>query len=70
VIPSRSDLRAGDLVFFRSDAGVIHHVGVYSGDGEMIHSPRTGSTVEVTSIYSEPYFSEFAGGRRYATAVS
>jgi cell wall-associated NlpC family hydrolase len=69
-VPSRSDLRAGDLVFFRSDAGVIHHVGVYAGDGEMIHSPRTGSTVEVTSIDSEPYLSEFAGARRYATAGS
>lgn len=69
VIVSRSDLRSGDLVFFRNSAGVIHHVGIYSGDGEMIHSPRTGEVVKVTSIYSEPYFSEFAGGRRFATAA-
>jgi gamma-D-glutamyl-L-lysine dipeptidyl-peptidase len=64
-IASRGALRPGDLVFFRNGAGSIHHVGMYVGDGKMIHAPRTGSAVMTTSIFAEPYFSEFAGGRRY-----
>jgi cell wall-associated NlpC family hydrolase len=64
-IGSRSSLRLGDLVFFRSSSGGIHHVGMYVGDGKMIHAPATGKAAQVTSLYIEPYFSEFAGGRRY-----
>jgi len=63
-IASRSSLHPGDLVFFRSTSGVIHHVGMYVGDGRMIHSPATGKAVRITSLSSEPYRSEFAGGRR------
>ncbi|KJS53541.1 hypothetical protein VM98_24645 [Streptomyces rubellomurinus subsp. indigoferus] len=49
---ARSDLQAGDLVFFYGD---IHHVGIYIGDGKMIHAPRTGKNVEVLPIDSMPY---------------
>ncbi|MDH6707383.1 cell wall-associated NlpC family hydrolase [Kitasatospora sp. MAA19] len=48
----RSDLQPGDLVFFYPD---IHHVGVYIGDGKMIHAPRTGKNVEVLPISAMPY---------------
>jgi len=64
-VASRRALRAGDLVFFRGASGAIHHVGLYIGDGRMIHAPRTGSRVTATSILREPYASEFAGGRRF-----
>ncbi len=64
-VASRSALRPGDLVFFRSASGQIHHVGMYVGEGKMIHAPRTGQRVGITSIHVEPYMSEFAGGRRY-----
>jgi cell wall-associated NlpC family hydrolase len=64
-IALRSSLRLGDLVFFRNASGRIHHVGIYVGDGTMIHAPATGQAVKLTSIYSEPYLSEFAGGRRF-----
>ncbi len=63
-VASRSALRPGDLVFFRA-SGSIHHVGLYIGSGKMIHAPRTGSPVAIVSLGSEPYRSEFAGGRRY-----
>ncbi|MGB4588725.1 MAG: NlpC/P60 family protein [Clostridiaceae bacterium] len=43
-----SDLQAGDLVFFGS--GSISHVGIYIGGGNMIHSPRPGKSVEVTTM--------------------
>jgi cell wall-associated NlpC family hydrolase len=65
-IAARSSLRRGDLVFFRDAAGLIHHVGMYVGDGRMIHAPRTGEPVQITSLLAEPYRGEFAGGRRYA----
>jgi len=63
---ARSSLHPGDLVFFRAPSGVIHHVGMYTGGGRMIHAPRTGRAVQLTSIYGVPYSAEFAGGRRYA----
>ena len=63
-VATRGALRAGDLVFFRDSAGAIHHVGLSVGDGKMIHAPSTGSSVTTVSLSSEPYRSEFAGGRR------
>ena len=41
---SYGNLRAGDLVHFPG------HVGIYIGDGMMIHAPRPGRSVEVASI--------------------
>lgn len=60
-----SKLRTGDLVFFRDRSGSIHHVGIYAGKGRMIHSPRTGQPVQVSSIRTGLWAREFAGGRRY-----
>jgi cell wall-associated NlpC family hydrolase len=62
-VATRGALRAGDLVFFRNASG-IHHVGMFVGDGKMIHAPATGHAVAIISLDTEPYRSEFAGGRR------
>jgi cell wall-associated NlpC family hydrolase len=43
----RSSLQPGDLVFFYSP---ISHVGLYIGGGKMIHAPRPGDVVKITSI--------------------
>ncbi|WP_030242588.1 NlpC/P60 family protein [Streptomyces sp. NRRL S-350] len=43
----RANLQPGDLVFFYDD---LHHVGLYIGDGKMIHAPRTGKNIEVLPI--------------------
>lgn len=43
-----SNLQAGDLVFFGN--GGISHVGIYIGGGNMIHSPRPGKTVEISTM--------------------
>ena len=64
-VPRVRDLRKGDLVFFRNASGSIHHVGIYAGRGRMIHSPRTGQPVQVSSITKGLWAREFAGGRRY-----
>jgi cell wall-associated NlpC family hydrolase len=41
-------MKPGDLVF--SGGRSIHHVGLYIGDGKMIHSPQSGRRVEVAPL--------------------
>ncbi|GAA8847195.1 hypothetical protein DUHN55_22620 [Helicobacter pylori] len=43
-----SSPQPGDLVFFGSPSW---HVGIYVGDGMMIDSPRTGSTVSIRPVF-------------------
>lgn len=48
---SRSQLAPGDLLFFYSG---ITHVGMYIGDGRMIHAPRPGAPVRIAPIDQMP----------------
>lgn len=59
-----SDLQPGDLLFFNT-VGSLGHVGIYIGNGQMVHcgTPQTG--VEVTSIYSSYWQSTYQGAVRY-----
>ncbi len=43
---SQSELQPGDLVFPHSG-----HVGIYVGNGQMIHAPQTGDVVKVAPVY-------------------
>lgn len=63
VAVSREELQPGDLVFFQQ-GGDVHHVGIYVGDGMMIHAPYTGTVVQYQSIDTPYYSSQFCGGRR------
>ncbi|MRS12891.1 MAG: hypothetical protein EG823_07440 [Actinobacteria bacterium] len=45
---SRANLQPGDLVFFGRSG--IHHVGMYIGGGDFVHSPNTGDVVKVSSL--------------------
>lgn len=60
---SRDNLQPGDLVFF-AKGGSIHHVGIYIGDGNMIHAPQTGDVVKVSSINTEYRIAQYAGAVR------
>ncbi|MFE4668508.1 NlpC/P60 family protein [Streptomyces sp. NPDC056716] len=51
-IYSQSDLQVGDLVIFYDD---LHHVGFYAGNGQVLHSPRTGTVVRYESIDNMPF---------------
>ncbi len=63
-IASMSDLQPGDLVFFGSGS-YASHVGIYVGDGQMIHAPSTGKTIMYTDIANSSYYtSRFIGGKR------
>jgi peptidoglycan DL-endopeptidase RipA len=48
-----SDLRPGDMVFFKNDGAPIHHVAMYIGDGKMIEAPYTGASVRVVPLRTD-----------------
>lgn len=60
---SRANLQPGDLVFF-GNGGRISHVGIYVGNGNMIHAPQTGDVVKISSINSSYHVSRYAGAVR------
>jgi peptidoglycan DL-endopeptidase CwlO len=63
-----ANLVPGDLVFFAdnpADPATIHHVGMYIGNGLMVHAPHTGDVVRVASIWREGY----AGATRIVPGV-
>ena len=61
---SRENLQPGDLVFFARSGQGIHHVGIYIGNGNMIHAPQTGDVVKISSINTEYRISQYAGAVR------
>jgi cell wall-associated NlpC family hydrolase len=63
-----ANLLPGDLVFYAdnpADPATIHHVGMYIGNGLMVHAPHTGDVVRVASIWRE----SFAGATRIVPGV-
>lgn len=60
---SRENLQPGDLVFF-AKGGYIHHVGIYVGNGNMIHAPQTGDVVKISSIQTSYRINSYAGAVR------
>lgn len=60
---AKSDLRPGDLVFFKTGSTAIGHVGIYIGYGQFIHAPAPGKSVCITDLESEYY------STRYVCAV-
>ncbi|WAL40452.1 NlpC/P60 family protein [Brevibacterium sp. BRM-1] len=64
---STSELQPGDLLFFAQPGGTgsVHHVGMYIGDGKMIHAPNASTSVKVSDWRDWDSRGEFAGARRY-----
>jgi hypothetical protein len=58
---AKSDLRAGDLVFFNTGGAGISHVGIYVGDGYFVHSANNAGVAK--NKLSESYYA-----KRYVTA--
>ncbi|WP_240487129.1 C40 family peptidase [Actinomadura flavalba] len=48
----RDKLKPGDLIFFHAD---LHHMGMYVGNGKMLHAPHTGDVVKIAPIAGRPY---------------
>lgn len=63
---AKADLRPGDLVFFATKGGKrVTHVGMYSGNGEFIHAPRTGKKVRVEKLSNKFFAKTYVGARSY-----
>jgi len=62
---SKSELQPGDLLLFKKPgASRIHHVGIYVGNGMMIHSPQTGDVIKYASIVTGYYNNCYYAARR------
>jgi cell wall-associated NlpC family hydrolase len=45
-----SEIRPGDMVFYKNGSAPIHHVALYIGNGQMIEAPYTGASVRVVPL--------------------
>ena len=63
LVADRSQLTAGDLVFF-GRRGRVDHVGIYVGEGRFVHAPRTGKDVMVSSLIEGYWSHKFMQARR------
>ena len=60
----REELRPGDLVFFNTMRRTFSHVGIYLGDNQFVHAPRTGARVRIEDLRDGYWMKRFNGGRR------
>ncbi len=49
---SKSDLKPGDVVFFYSP---VSHVGIYAGNGKILHASTEGEPVKYSDIDAMPF---------------
>lgn len=66
VAVDKSNLREGDLVFFKGPgASCINHVGIFAGNNQFIHSSSGKSWgVTYSSLDASYYFQYYAGAKR------
>ena len=55
-------MQPGDLMFFRASSKGPEHVGMYVGNGQFLHAPRTGDVIKLASVSDR---SDLVGVRRY-----
>ena len=60
----KSELQPGDLVFFNTMRRTFSHVGIYLGEGQFIHSPRTGGKVRIENMRDGYWAKRYEGARR------
>ena len=46
----RQDLKPGDMIFFRTSGKTVNHVGIYVGDGKMIHAATGSRKVRIDDL--------------------
>jgi len=60
----KSELEPGDLVFFNTMRHAFSHVGIYLGDHQFVHAPRTGRVVRVEDLRDRYWAKRYNGARR------
>jgi cell wall-associated NlpC family hydrolase len=63
-VPPSQEPQLGDLVFYGNPATVIHHVGLYLGNGLMINAPTEGQAIQIHTYHSKG--DDYAGAGRPA----
>lgn len=65
----RSSLSSGDLLFFRTRARKKYptHVGIYLGNGKMIHASSRQHKVVISDVNHPYYVKRYVGAKRTAT---
>lgn len=61
----RSQLSAGDLVFFNTLNRPFSHVGIYLGDGNFINAPSSGGRVRIDQLDNRYFAARFDGARSF-----
>ena len=62
---NRSELKPGDLMFFATGGGKrISHVGMYIGDGKLLHASSPSTGVRIDDINSKHYTKTYVSARR------
>ncbi len=61
-------LTPGDLVFFTESGSQVTHVGIYAGNGQFVHAPKSGRPVGYGSLFDDYYLHTFAGAGRFYPA--
>jgi cell wall-associated NlpC family hydrolase len=65
VAVERTDLQAGDLLFFGSSARNITHTGMYIGEGQFIHDTTNGHPViQISRLDDQPWTRLLVASRR------
>lgn len=65
---STDRLLPGDLLFFAEDGAPISHVGIYVGNGEMVHASSTRGEVMVADLSARWFRNRLVGARRILTS--
>lgn len=64
VAVSKSNLQQGDLVFFSTNGVYPTHVGIYIGDGNIVHASTAKDGVKISSLNTSYYTTNYFAARR------
>lgn len=61
---AKADLQPGDLVFFSDSSHAIGHVGIYIGNGQIIHARYSVGKVTIDNLSASYYTNRYVGAKR------
>lgn len=62
---SAADIKPGDAIYFDLNGTGYDHVGIYVGNGRMIHAPKTGDVIDYADLTDSYYSSRPQSIRRF-----